>query len=319
MNEQLFHFTPDGVTELPSNSQSIKPKMKKMLDEHLESYLGVRFVTSGYSTGKKHGGHIDVLGLDENNCPVVIQHRHEDTDSIMEQGMDLVAWMISNQHRINALVVKKWGSKVASTIAWRNPRLICISENFYNDEIRGLKTFNMPEGRYTADFFRYNRFGADNLAIEWFSHLGHDESGSSAEESTFVLDHTDGSSTLLKPLKVKSAQASLEKCSPELQGCFQAIYDYLAELGNQIEFSTFDLFFAFKHIKNFVRIVPEPRTNTLWMYVKLDPSTVDLEAGFTRDVTTKAHLATGHLEIAIRNQADLEKAKPLLLRAYQQS
>ena len=65
--------------------------------------------------------------------------------------------------------------------------------------------------------------------------------------------------------------------------------------------------------------MPEPRTNTLWMYVKLDPSTVDLEAGFTRDVTTKVHLATGHLEIAIRNQADLEKAKPLLLRAYQQS
>ena len=44
-----------------------------------------------------------------------------------------------------------------------------------------------------------------------------------------------------------------------------------------------------------------------------------LEDNFTRDVRTIGHWGTGDLELTLRTDADLEKAKPLLLRSYEQS
>jgi len=52
------------------------------------------------------------------------------------------------------------------------------------------------------------------------------------------------------------------------------------------------------------------------MTVKVNPDTVKLEPGFTRDVRTKRGIGSGDLEIIIYNHQDLEKAKPLLAESY---
>jgi predicted transport protein len=46
---------------------------------------------------------------------------------------------------------------------------------------------------------------------------------------------------------------------------------------------------------------------------------VTLESGFSRDVTDIGHLGTGELEVNLRCTADLEKAKPLFLKSYENS
>jgi predicted transport protein len=52
--------------------------------------------------------------------------------------------------------------------------------------------------------------------------------------------------------------------------------------------------------------------------VKLDPSSVTLEDGFTRDVSKLGHTGTGDLEIRIGSAVDLARAQPLLQRSYNQ-
>ena len=52
------------------------------------------------------------------------------------------------------------------------------------------------------------------------------------------------------------------------------------------------------------------------LFLKLNPETVELENGFTRDMRSIGHYGTGDLQITIKNVADFEKAKPLLQRAY---
>ena len=54
-------------------------------------------------------------------------------------------------------------------------------------------------------------------------------------------------------------------------------------------------------------------------FVKVNPDTVSLELGFTRDVRKIGHFGTGDLEITIASLADLEKAKPLLDRSFNES
>jgi len=53
--------------------------------------------------------------------------------------------------------------------------------------------------------------------------------------------------------------------------------------------------------------------------VKVDPATIVLEPGFTRDVSNIGHFGTGDLEITLSTPDDLERAKPLLKRSYDES
>jgi predicted transport protein len=51
----------------------------------------------------------------------------------------------------------------------------------------------------------------------------------------------------------------------------------------------------------------------------VDPESVSLEKGFTRDVRNIGHFGTGDLEITLKTSADYEKAKALLFSSYEAS
>jgi predicted transport protein len=51
--------------------------------------------------------------------------------------------------------------------------------------------------------------------------------------------------------------------------------------------------------------------------VQMNPDSVALEHGFTRDVRNVGHWGTGDLEVTIACVADFERAKPLLLQSYE--
>ena len=51
----------------------------------------------------------------------------------------------------------------------------------------------------------------------------------------------------------------------------------------------------------------------------LTPNDVTLEDGFARDVRGVGHHGTGGLDLTIRNWDDLEKAKPLIQRSFDEN
>lgn len=57
--------------------------------------------------------------------------------------------------------------------------------------------------------------------------------------------------------------------------------------------TTLRFYIAFKRIKNFACVEFRPSTGKILMFVKVDPSTVQLEPGFTRDVSNLGHFGTG--------------------------
>ncbi|MEQ9000951.1 MAG: hypothetical protein RID53_31170 [Coleofasciculus sp. B1-GNL1-01] len=58
-------------------------------------------------------------------------------------------------------------------------------------------------------------------------------------------------------------------------------------------------------------------THCLVVYLKLDPDTVQIEEGFSRDMRGIGHWGTGDLELTIKNLEGLEKAKPLIVRSHE--
>jgi len=56
--------------------------------------------------------------------------------------------------------------------------------------------------------------------------------------------------------------------------------------------------------------------NYILLYLQLDPDTVNLEEGFSRDMRGINHRGTGDVRLSLRTTDDLEKAKPLLKKTY---
>ena len=72
---------------------------------------------------------------------------------------------------------------------------------------------------------------------------------------------------------------------------------------------------AYQRLRNFACVCP-PQKSKVLVYLKADPKEVELVPGFTRDVTGLGHHGTGDLELQLRTERDLERARDLLRLSY---
>lgn len=70
---KLFHTTTSGVTEVTSRLAEAEADMQDLVEAHMETMLGARFLASEYVLDCADGGRIDSLGLDENGAPVIVE------------------------------------------------------------------------------------------------------------------------------------------------------------------------------------------------------------------------------------------------------
>lgn len=67
----------------------LEREIQKLCEANLDIFFGVRFLASEYYTGIKHKGKIDSLGIDENNCPVIIEYKLDSKENVINQGLFL--------------------------------------------------------------------------------------------------------------------------------------------------------------------------------------------------------------------------------------
>jgi predicted transport protein len=147
-----------------------------------------------------------------------------------------------------------------------------------------------------------------------------------ATVATAVIEDagTEETKTARKPaastLAMKTHADQIATASPELLALFDSARQHILTQGEDIIEKPLKLYVAFRRIKNFVCMGLISKVDPhLFLTVRLNPETVDLEEGFTRDVRKIGHWGTGDLEIFIRDAKDLEKAKPLIERAYEEN
>src|SRR5438477_4416999 len=90
------------------------PKLEKGLQAFAESNLptlfGVRFIASEFSTGGRHHGRIDTLGIDEDGSPVVIEYKHLENENVINQGLFYLDWLTDHRGDFERLAERKLGS-----------------------------------------------------------------------------------------------------------------------------------------------------------------------------------------------------------------
>ena len=306
---KLFRFGAGEAVELDGKAAPIEKSLQNLIESQMETFLGVRFLATEYSTGTKHRGRIDSLGLDENGCPVIVEYKRSRNENVINQGLFYLDWLRDHKADFRLLVMDTLGKDHADRIEWSGTRLLCIAADFTRYDEHAVSQINR-----NIELIRYKLFGDDLLLFEQVN----------ATVATVAIDATEPETAkeARKPaastLAMKTHADQMATASSELLELFESARQHILAQGDDIIEKPLKLYVAFRRIKNFVCMSLISRVDPhLFLTVRLDPSKVAIEKGFTRDVSNIGHWGTGDLEIIIRNAADLEKAKPLIERAYE--
>lgn len=150
---KLFHIAKNKITELEGKSVSVEKSLQTLIESHLEDFLGIKFLSSEYSTGVKHGGRIDTLGIDENNCPVIIEYKRATNENVMNQGLYYLDWLLDHKAEFQLLVMNKFDKKTSESIEWENARLICIAGDYTKYDSYAVQQINR-----NIELIRYKKF-----------------------------------------------------------------------------------------------------------------------------------------------------------------
>ncbi|MEH6813929.1 MAG: DUF5655 domain-containing protein [Motiliproteus sp.] len=311
---KLFSLGGDQVSELTGSSALLEKDLQNLIESEMETFLGVRFLASEYSTGKTHKGRIDSLGLDENNCPVIIEYKRHSNENVINQGLFYLDWLLDHQAEFQLLVMKQLDKDVTESIEWGGTRLICIAADFNKYDEHAVQQINR-----NIDLMRYRYFGKELLLLELVNAQTAQSSNANSVSVKPNTQKTPTSNNGKSKSTDKSQEERLASASPELLNLYNQVCDYASGLGDEVQRKEVKLYTAFKRIKNFVCIValPQIKDPRLILYLKLNPADFTLELPYSRDVTDIGHWATGNLELNLRNESELEKTLALILKSYQ--
>ncbi|MGK6309406.1 hypothetical protein [Variovorax sp. DT-64] len=76
-----------------------------------EIYANANTFITKPATGKTHAGRIDSLGLDENNCPVILEYKRPVGENVINQGLFYLDWLMDHQAEFKLLVMDNWESR----------------------------------------------------------------------------------------------------------------------------------------------------------------------------------------------------------------
>ena len=304
---KLFDLTKDSASEIPGEATAVEKSLHRLIERNLDAMLGIRLLGTEYSTGTKHRGRIDTLGIDENNSPVIIEYKRATNQNVINQGLFYMDWLLDHRAEFELLVLRKLGATVSDSIDWSAPRLLCIAGGYTRYDEHAVEQMNR-----NIELIRYRRFGKNLLMLEMVNAI-------SVVTTQPTGDKEGGSGATNSSSNYKTISEVLASLDGRLLDLYHALRDHIEALGDDVQKKTLKYYIAFKRLRNFACIEVHPSKSTVNVYLKVNPDTVDLIDGFTRDVRGIGHYGTGDLEVKLRTSEDLERTKPLLQKSYEAS
>jgi predicted transport protein len=307
----LFKINADqDVTQIKSLTFSRELELQKLCEKNLETLFSVRFIASEFSIGQQQPGRIDTLGLDREGSPVIIEYKKTHKDSIINQGLFYMNWLLDHRGDFTLAAQKVLGNEIY--IDWSHPRLILVAETFS-----------------TYDKFAVNQIGAN---IELWTYIRYGENLFHLEP-IFVSNKLKRKNNIQSPKETKGSEPDAEKIENEIYdldthlfGKSQKITDLFYEFQERVLALNPDdaiiekinkNIISYRHGKNFCELWIQASKIKLW----LDIPILELEDPYhlAEDVSEKGHWGTGDVAVNLASLVDLDKVMDLVAQAYQQT
>ena len=288
-----YQISDDGkMKQLKKKDLKLEKELQSLVEENLEELFGITFLATEYSTGQRHGGRMDTLGIDENNSPVILEYKRNKNQNVINQALFYLDWLIDHKSAFEILVRDKFNEKVE--IDWSSPRVLCIAEEFNKYDTYAVEQMKRP-----IELIQYRIFEDDLFALNILTAAEESKSGKTANNKDYKLgDH-------------------LKKADSELEEIFKELSEYTLELGSDVIESPRKLYIAFRVIRNFMCV--QVYNHHLLLYLSLNTEDFDLDIPILRDVSNIGHYGTGDLEVRVESKDDIEFAKELIEKAYENS
>lgn len=308
---KLFRLQSCRAVELQGDASGLEKPLQTLIEANLDTLLGIRFLATEYSTGKTHAGRIDSLGLDENNCPVILEYKRSVGENVINQGLFYLDWLMDHQAEFKLLAMDKLGKPAADVIDWTAPRLVCIAADFTKYDGHAVQQINR-----NIELIRYRRFGEELLLLELANAASANSGRASATKAVKLPKPPPAEPVTAKAGSGDRSYADwLPLLSPHLSELMASLEGHVLSLGDDVQRKELKLYVAFKRLKNFATVVPQKAR--LLLYLHVDPDQLLPLPPNGRDVRNQGHWGTGDLELALASQADLDTAKSLILMAYE--
>ncbi|MBT2511657.1 transporter [Streptomyces sp. ISL-98] len=288
---KLFNVT-GSVTEVVPRLAEVEADVQDLVEAHMETMLGVRFLASEFVIGCVDGGRIDSLGIDENGAPVVVEYKRGTDAGVINQGLYYMSWLMAHKDAFRNLVRDRLGATAASQILWSAPRLICVAGDFTRYDAHAVR-----EHRRSIDLVRYRYYGNDHIGLQ-------------------TVASVTGQSVAARRVRRRAAGLpTARRQDGAMSELAVAVDEALLGLGDGVTRVQRKQYRAYQRLRNFACVCP-PQQTKLLVYLKADPKEVDLVPGLTRDVTGLGHHGTGDSELQLRTERDLERAQDLFRLSY---
>ncbi|MGQ1798072.1 endonuclease NucS domain-containing protein [Kocuria oceani] len=325
---QLFRIHDGAATELEGSHALLEKHLQAVVENNMEVLFGVRFLRSEYRTGDRHGGRIDSLGVDENGSPVIFEYKRRTSENVINQGLYYLDWLMDHRAEFVQLVRESAHAELTDAIDWSAPRLICVATDFNRYDRHAVQQIDRA-----IDLVRYRDFGGELLTLD-LVHTNQTESiTAAARRSTRAIPDGPLGESQGAAMDVSAAEdledaansdgtgrsgltEKLEKASPELREMFDVISDHFLTLGDDVSKKTLMHYVAFRRLKTFGSMMIRPGAGHVLVMLRLNPDTVQIVDGFTRDVRSTGHHGLGELEVRVSTADQLEDVYALIQRAY---
>jgi predicted transport protein len=301
---KLFRIVDGTAEELLGGSVALEKSLQRVIEANMTTMFGVRFLATEYSTGVRHGGRIDSLGIDDTGSPVIFEYKRSVNESVINQGLFYLDWLVDHKAEFELLVMRTLGAGVAATLDWSAPRVICVANSFTKYDEHAVQQM----GR-SIELVRYQDFAGELLSLDLIK-----------AARTAATAVSEGGNALAKSTgSEKTAGDHLESAPRFLKDLFADLGEFIESLGDDVTVTERKNYFAYRRIRNFACVEVHPQSGRLLVYLKVDPDSVQLVDGFMRDVRNIGHFGTGDLELRVATAADLERALPYVQKSYENS
>jgi predicted transport protein len=303
-NLKVFRVRGRQATEVPGASVGVERELQTLIEANMETMLGIRFLVTEYRTGR-HRGRIDSLGLDESGTPVIVEYKRSRDQNVINQALSYLSWLHDHHHEFGSLVRDKFGSKAAEEIDWSNPRIVCIAGSFTHHDTVAIEMI----GR-RIDLVGYRVFD-DVLTLQLVASV--------AGAAPPSRGRTSNTPRLCGPGSSKSVQQYLDESPQDLQDLYADLDEVLRSYSD-VQKETQLHYIAYRRIKNVATVRVQPRNRVLVVNLKLDPDTVEMQHGFSRDIRGLGCLGIRDgVEVRIGSREDLDRASGLIRQSIEVS
>ena len=298
----LFSIKNQLVQKILPTKVDFERNIQKLFEKNLGTILDIKFLATEYSTS--FGGRIDTLGIDNNGSPVIIEYKRGQNDSVINQGLSYLRWLLDHKEKFEALVHEE-DSDIE--IDWKSPRVICITESYNKFDLDTADLLPI-----SIELYRYQLYENDTLLLE---------RASQPKVKISTSEIFDKNETGDKPFKEKiqySIEDHLVLLNDKTKELFALFKEQVSALDEAIIEEPKAKYIAYKLTTNFVDVVI--LKDALKIFLNVPSGKLEDPKGLARDLTKPkkiGHWGNGDYELRFEKESDIDAVIDLVRQSYE--